>query len=313
MDEEAITKRITYLNNLKAVANPQETKAIEGQIKQNEEALKELTSRRAEEDKARLESDKKAMELNHTSREDLVRSYSAKREIIDGLKPDINRLQYIINQPDYHGGPGNTPIRYIYWLGQAVNNIAHVVPGVGNVISRETMDKWAGGNSKAFMEEANAIMKGLALNSVRLLPGQASNKDLAFSQEQNANLDMSPTGVNRLLNRIRVEHARVDRAHKLVVDGVERGKSFAEIEGKLRALGNVPMFVDKEGNLTDQGRAVANPPKTTGAAPAEPVKAPAEAPAKPAGRTIPQPGDIEGGFRFKGGDWRDRKNWEQGS
>ena len=97
------------------------------------------------------------------------------------VMPALNKIQLIINQPDYRGGPTNTPPKYIYGLGQALNDVARLTASEDG-ISREVMDMWIAGDSKPFMEEARVIIEGLT---------------------QGANVDMSIAGINGIINGIR--------------------------------------------------------------------------------------------------------------
>jgi len=97
--------------------------------------------------------------------------------------PLLNKIQLIINQPDYRGGPTNTPPKYIYSLGQALNDVAQfTAPEDG--ISREAMDAWVAGDSRPFMGEARTIIESLA----------------------GVNVDMSIAGINGIINEIRTEN-----------------------------------------------------------------------------------------------------------
>jgi hypothetical protein len=108
-------------------------------------------------------------------------------ESAGGVMSSLNKVQLIINQPDYNGGPRNTPPKYIYGLGQALNDLARLVTPWDDGISREAMDAWIAGDSRPFMEEARVIMEGLT---------------------QSGNVDMSIAGVNGIINGVRAQYQR---------------------------------------------------------------------------------------------------------
>lgn len=151
---------------------------------------------------------------------------------------------------------------------------------------------------------AQAVQSIVARIAPRLrVPGSGttSDRDLALFLQSLPSLANSPEGNRLIISTLRAFAQRGIQEAQIVNDGIGQGKPRSQIQRDLQALGPVI--------TTEQARALFAAPR--GGQQDLPQFQPGGAQPLASQPSGPQPGDVEMGYRFKGGNPADPNSWER--
>ena len=243
------------------------------------EEIKRIREPQKEAEKLEAASRKTAMQFDLKTREGLAKQIFMARDQALNADAELDRFEAIVTNPKYRGGPGSWGPEAVQNFLLGANNIAKglgMKPKDWRLMPQGLVDSYGEMvTEKALLDEAGVLSKALGSRKLDVLKGAHSDKDVKWIQGQVANKDMSTAGALRAIEVQRVLSQRIKDMSAIVRDGLEKGQTHAEIQGRLENFGHKrPMFIGPEGKPTEAGRKLGAGSAGSGAG-TTPNKAPA--------------------------------------